>query len=228
MPTLARQAGESLAHRGIQAFDKGGIEHGSSTRSRKQGLRLLQRPLHHLARDFYHAFLFRPFDHHRDTQLRPHPQASTSASGYLFDASFETPAEYCPGYAFQPSVHTNSAHMGWQQARTCWSKRFARLRSRLRLTTPPNHKRVDTIIAKPIQAIILCPFTRISSACTCTKSSCPCWTNLWWTRLPVLPRSVSPAGHRAFVQAKRLHNRLDRTAIRQERHDNDNHCLRFA
>src|SRR6266404_3291061 len=28
----------------------------------------------------------------------------------------------------------------------------------------------------PIQAIIWCPFTRISSACTCTRSSCPCCT----------------------------------------------------
>jgi len=33
MPTLARQAGESLAHCAIQAFAKGGVEHRSSTRS---------------------------------------------------------------------------------------------------------------------------------------------------------------------------------------------------
>ncbi len=73
MPTLARQTGESLAHRAVQAFDESGIEHRSSVRSLKQPLRLLQRSLNHLARDVYHAFLFRPFDHDGDTQLRPYP-----------------------------------------------------------------------------------------------------------------------------------------------------------
>jgi hypothetical protein len=43
MPTLARQAGESLAYRAIQAFNQGGIEHRSSLRSRKQHLHLFQR-----------------------------------------------------------------------------------------------------------------------------------------------------------------------------------------
>jgi len=116
-------------------------------------------------------------------------------------------------YTFQPSVHTNSARRGWQQACTCESNRAARPRSCVRLTTPLNHKRVETIEASPIQAIMLHPFTRTSSACICTRSRCPCCTTAWWTRLPVLPRSVPPAGHRAFVQAKCLHNRLDRAAI---------------
>jgi len=35
MPTLARQAGESLADRAVQAFNKSGIEHSSAMRSRK-------------------------------------------------------------------------------------------------------------------------------------------------------------------------------------------------
>ena len=67
MPTLARQAGESLADCPVQALNKGRIEHCSSIRSRQQRLRLCQRSLNHLARDFHHAFLFRAFDHHRNT-----------------------------------------------------------------------------------------------------------------------------------------------------------------
>jgi len=35
MPTFARQAGESLAHHAVQAFNKGGIEQRSSMRNRK-------------------------------------------------------------------------------------------------------------------------------------------------------------------------------------------------
>jgi len=34
MPTFAHRAGESLAHRAVQAFNKGGIEYRSSMRSR--------------------------------------------------------------------------------------------------------------------------------------------------------------------------------------------------
>src|SRR5947209_7748849 len=53
-----------------------------------------------------------------------------------------------PGYAFQPSVLTNKAHMACERARTCDRKRSARERSREGLTTPASHKRVETIMAK--------------------------------------------------------------------------------
>ncbi len=81
-----------------------------------------------------------------------------------------------PGYAAHPSLHTKMACNGRQQARTCCNNRSANRRSRCTLTTPPSHRRVETIRANPIQAIIRHPFTRISSTCTCWASNCPCGT----------------------------------------------------
>src|SRR5437762_13626519 len=40
--------------------------------------------------------------------------------------------------------------------------------------------------------------------------------------------SITPTGHGAFVQAKGLHNRLDRTAIGQQRHHDHHQGLGFA
>ena len=118
-----------------------------------------------------------------------------------------------PGYALQPSVHTSSACKGRQHARTCASKRSARPRSRVRLTTPPNHKRVDTIMAKPIQAMILHPFTRISSARPLLQVQLPLLHHCLMDPLTVLSRSITPTCHGPFVQFKRLHDGLDGTPI---------------
>ena len=46
--------------------------------------------------------------------------------------------------------------------------------------------------------------------------------------LAMVSCSISPPCHRAFVQAKRLHNRLNWTAICQQRHHDHNQGLRFA
>ncbi len=46
--------------------------------------------------------------------------------------------------------------------------------------------------------------------------------------LAMVPCSISPTCPRAFVQAKRLHDCLDRTALRQQRHHDHNQRLRFA
>lgn len=78
--------------------------------------------------------------------------------------------------AAQPSVSTTTATRGWQQPLTLWSSSSAKPRSRRRLTTPPNHRRVETIMAQPIHGIIFHPFPRISSACTCWRSSLPALT----------------------------------------------------
>ena len=57
MAAFACQTGEELSHGPVQALDKGGIERRSCVGSRKQCLRLFQRSLNQLARDYYHAFL---------------------------------------------------------------------------------------------------------------------------------------------------------------------------
>ena len=97
MPTLARQTGQSLTHRAVQAFNKGRIEHRSPLRSGQQRLGVLERSQSHLARDFHHPLLFRAFDDRGDTELGPHPQTGSPASCSLFDASRERLVAYCLG-----------------------------------------------------------------------------------------------------------------------------------
>src|SRR3989440_12290263 len=41
-------------------------------------------------------------------------------------------------------------------------------------------------------------------------------------------RSIAPIRHRAFIQAKSMHNGLDRASIRQEGHHNHDELPRFA
>jgi hypothetical protein len=81
-----------------------------------------------------------------------------------------------PGEDAQPSVSTRSAHHGWQHALTIWHRVSASVRSRRRLTTPPHHTRVETIMAMAIHGIMFHPFSRISSACTWCRSRFPART----------------------------------------------------
>jgi hypothetical protein len=144
-----------LARGPVQALKKGGIENGSSLRSYQQGLSLLERSQRHLTHDFRH------------------PQASSSASCGLFDL---LPSSSDTAWIGVPAICTEHARAG--RRRPPWLTDDRQTPTVRQADT--SHKRANTIISKPIQAIILCPFTRISSAWTGTKSSCPGWTNLWW------------------------------------------------
>src|SRR5207244_5737307 len=65
------------------------------------------------------------------------------------------------------------------------------------LTSPPSHKRVWTLMAKAIQTMPPCFFTRISSACTCPQSR-GCSTKHSWTACPCFPER---AHHAATVRS---------------------------
>ena len=85
MPTLTREARESLAKGAIQALDKGGIEHVSSTRKLKQLLGPLQQTASHLARDLDHALFLRMLDHRAKVQFWPNAQAGSTHPHRFFD-----------------------------------------------------------------------------------------------------------------------------------------------
>ena len=106
-------------------------------------------------------------------------------------------------------MQTNRARKGWQQARTCANKRSAKLRSRVKLTTPPNHNRVDTIIAKPIQASILWPFTRMRIRLYMNQIEIPCFNQVVMNHLAVGSCTISPTGNGSFVQSIGMNNRLN-------------------
>jgi hypothetical protein len=71
---------------------------------------------------------------------------STSPGGLLDLRAFGTP-DAVRGSAAQPSVQTSMARAVCAQARTCRISRSASAVSRVRLTVPASHKRVETIIA---------------------------------------------------------------------------------
>ncbi|GHO82435.1 hypothetical protein KSZ_04410 [Dictyobacter formicarum] len=71
MPGFARQAGQPLPKRRIQALNKGGIEHVASSRQPQQLFRLLQEPMSHPASNFDHAFFLRPLDDGANMQVWP-------------------------------------------------------------------------------------------------------------------------------------------------------------
>jgi len=72
MPTFSGERSQTLTHRPIEAFDEGGIELIASSSHLEELLCFLQCSSRYLACDLYHPFLFRVFDHRRDTQIRPH------------------------------------------------------------------------------------------------------------------------------------------------------------
>src|SRR5437764_296677 len=117
----------------------------------------------HATSYFHHSFLDAAFDHGSNDQLRPRPAVS-----FTFSRNARL---ILLGYGAQPSVHTNTARSACPHLRTCCISRSASWVSRVGLTTPASHKRVETITANPIHTIILRPLTRISSACTCIRSS---------------------------------------------------------
>src|SRR6266567_4176537 len=92
----------------------------------------------------------------------------------------------------KPSVQTNRGRWAAQRLTRSISRRINDM-SRCSLTSPPSHKRVQTIIAKAIQTIPPCFLTRISSACTCPRSR-GCSTRCSCTACPwAPPRATHPA-----------------------------------
>ena len=81
---------------------------------------------------------------------------------------------------------------------------------------------------KPIQAIILCPFTRMRISLHLHQIELSLLHHRLMNMLTVLAGSIAPLRHRALIQAKCLHNRLDWTAIRHQRHHNDDESFGLA
>jgi hypothetical protein len=100
--------------------------------------------------------------------------------------------------------------------------------SRVRLTTPATHNRLETIIANPIQAIILLPLTRNASGLHVDEIQLSLLNHRLMNPLAVLACSIAPTGHRPFIQSKRMHDGLDRTPIGEEGHNLDNEVRRLA
>jgi len=72
MPTFAREASQAFPHGPIEAFNKRGVQLGSSLRHLKQLLCLLKRSQGHLAGDFDDMMFLDVFDHCGNTQARPY------------------------------------------------------------------------------------------------------------------------------------------------------------
>src|SRR5438128_11312863 len=91
MAALAGERGQALAHRAVEAFNKGGVEHRAASGATQQKSRPPETSMGHATSDFHHSFLDAAFDHGANDQLRPEPQARTSTSGCLLHLLSERP-----------------------------------------------------------------------------------------------------------------------------------------
>ena len=166
MPTLAREARESRASGAIQALDKGRIEHASATRKLKPLLGPLQQTASHLARDLDQALVLPVLDHGANVQFGPRAQAGSTHPHRFFDLL----AKGTPNAAWIscPPIGQDEQRAPRQRTAADAARISASANplSRLTWTVPASQSRVDTIMAHPIHAMSLRPFTRISSACT--------------------------------------------------------------
>src|SRR5947209_4369819 len=125
------------------------------------------------------------------------------------------------GYAANPSVQTSKACMHWQHARTCWKRRSMSVRSRGFLTTPANHKRVVTSIAKAIQIMSFLPFARMRICLDVLALDLSLFHNSGMHSLAMLSCALLPCGYCPFIESKRMNNRLKGASIGKEGH---HHC----
>src|SRR5438105_13220781 len=80
MAALAGERGQALAHRAVEAFNKGSVEHRAASGATQQKSRPPETSMGHATSDFHDPFLDAPFDHGANDQLRPEPRARTSGS----------------------------------------------------------------------------------------------------------------------------------------------------
>ena len=113
-------------------------------------------------------------------------------------------------YAFHPSVQTSKRSHGL----TTGANSLEQTICQFSISMDAHHScqpysDVVTSIARPIQAIILHPFTRISSACTCIGSTLPLFDDGLMHLVAMLSCSLLPIRYGAFIQPIGMHNRLD-------------------
>jgi len=136
-------------------------------------------------------------------QARPRPAVSLTLSQ---NARF-----ILPGLEAHPSVHTSRWLSARPHVRTCCRSRSARVLSRVRLTTPASHNRLETIIANPIHTIIPRAFTRMRVSLDMDHIELSLFNESMMDSLTGLSGTISPRGYCAFIQTIGLHNGLDRT-----------------
>jgi len=204
MPTFVCQTDRAFANGAMQSLDICGVENRASMRTSTRLLGSLQTSMGHRGRVLATTCMCLVpvmtvpmcMSGHTCTQALPGPGMTLT---------FSRKARcMLPGDANQPSVTTRSRRTPVAARRMCWSHALAYLLSRLKLTVLATRRRVDTITANPMQAIIGRPFARISSACTCPRSRWLCSIRTSWTRWPCFPARFRPS---AVVRSSQMHAR---------------------
>src|SRR4029434_2048553 len=148
-------------------------------------------------------------------------------------------------YDTKPSVQTNKGRRAAQRFTRSISRRI-RGRARCSLNSPPSHKRVLTIMASAIHTMPPCFLTRISSAFTCPRSPGRSATHPFSAsplrqrqvpgafdqellhRLPLATGACPPISNGALVKPKSRHDRLHRTPMSEQGHDEHHGLYRGA
>jgi len=82
--TFSGERSQPFPHRGIEAFDQGGIELLTACCCLQECLRFLNGSSCQVTRDFYHPFFLRMLDDRGNTEIWPHFQTASSSPSRPF------------------------------------------------------------------------------------------------------------------------------------------------
>ncbi len=166
VPTLAREARQSLSESPVQALNKGSIENLSPMGLLEQLLGLLKQPMSHLAGDLDYPFFLAPLDHRSNVQVRPYAEAGSAHTSRFFD--FFTKGSSNAAWIGGPAIRQDEQRAQELRCSANLSQQWHRPAPCLDSSAPfqPTRGAWKPSWHKPIHATIFRPFTRISSAWT--------------------------------------------------------------
>jgi len=227
MTRFARQAGQPFPKGGIQAFDKSRIEDHAPLRALEQFLCLLHHPMGHLSRDLDHPLVLGVLDDRANVQLRPDMQTSSPNSLGVLDLLPKCSADATRIGAPAVCYHQQRSQTG------CTSTDLrqqavgqATIARELDHPTQPQARRNHHGQAHPSNH--LASFHPNLIRLNMHQVQFSLLDHLLMHLVAMGSCSISPVGHRPFIQPEGLDNGLDRTPIRQECHNDHDQFDGFA
>ncbi len=227
MTRSAGHARQSLPERGIQAFNKSGVEDGTPSRSLQQGLGLREQTMSHPPRDLDDPFFLRALDHRANVQLRPDLQACSSHPRRSLDLLAERSADaarVCAPAVCQHEQGTQasraSANLGQQAISQAAITRV------LDRTSQPEASRNHHGQSHPGDHFA--SFHPNFIGLNVHQVQLPVFNDLLMHLVTMRSRSIAPIRHRPFIQAKSMDNSLKRASIGEQGHHNHDELHRFT
>ena len=215
IPTAPGQGGQTLAERGIQSFNKRGIEHTSSVRLCQEFLGPVECSLGHASSDLDDPLVPSVFDDGGDQKLRPRLQGGSSSANGALDL-FAKRAPNTAGIG-SPAIGANQKWSQRLAARSDLPQQpisQASISAEAESSCKPQAGRNHHGQAHPGDH--LSPFDSDLIGLNMDQVKSSLLDYCLMQPLAVIPGSISPPRHGSLIESKGVDNRLDRTAIREQ------------